>query len=154
LLLQPRLFVRRVRLRLIAFEQPGRVVLDLQHAAAGVLVRAGERVAPRLEPEAQEIGGRDELRLAREAHEGVDVGRRRRLGVRAVTRVAPLRAVPLAGDPAIRVARALGLRQRDAVETQGAADEEPVADVPRVLAREAEQAHAAGAGQRRALLFV
>ena len=112
---------------------------------------ADQRVFALLELEAQEVGGRNELRLARLLQDGVDVaggtgigGRRgaavagfdedsrRRDGDLAAlaTLVAFLLALEIIGF----VLPALLLANRDAVRFHRAADEEPVADVPRVVA--------------------
>ena len=77
---------------LLTVEEFGRVVLDAERVAAIDRLVAHERVRALFEPEAEEVGGRDELRLTRLTDEAVNVARcRRRLVVgraarRAVSR--------------------------------------------------------------------
>src|SRR5207247_1828247 len=138
-----------------AAEEPGRVVLDAQRLAAVNRLAADERVLALLELEAEEVGRGDELRASCLFQQPVAEGVGRRIagwkfrfgrdnGHRGPLLTLALLAFLLPFQIVGLVFTPVAVRDVHAVDSQRAADEEAVADVPRVFATFAPDLHAAG----------
>ena len=117
-----------------------------------------ERVAARLEPEAEEVRKRDEQRLPALTNERVDVRRRRvtwRSGVLAAIR---FRAAPLAlgqlPDEVLLEGTPVAVVDGRAVDFERTADEEAVPEIPGVVAPLAPEGRAGRTAQVHPLALV